>query len=84
MTVSPLARLGGHGAAPDIIVCDSGDPKALVELVGSTKCVISTVGPFARYGTPLVAACAAFGTDSLGCIRRAIIVHPCKCSIQNH
>jgi len=34
----------------------------LVDVVVQTRCVISTVGPFVRYGTPLVAACAQNGT----------------------
>jgi short subunit dehydrogenase-like uncharacterized protein len=33
------------------------------ELAESTKVVISTVGPYIHYGEPLVAACAAAGTD---------------------
>lgn len=33
------------------------------ELAGSTRVVITTVGPYALYGWQLVAACAAAGTD---------------------
>ncbi len=35
----------------------------LIEMVKLTKVVCSTVGPFARYGSRLVAACAFFGTN---------------------
>jgi short subunit dehydrogenase-like uncharacterized protein len=40
-----------------------GDPASIRRLAESTKVVISTVGPYIHYGEPLVAACAAAGTD---------------------
>ncbi|OMH82009.1 Trans-acting enoyl reductase, partial [Zancudomyces culisetae] len=46
-----------------VFVCDSSDEKGLTEIVSKTLVVISTVGPFARYGEPIVAACANMGTD---------------------
>lgn len=46
-----------------ILIADSDDPKSLAKLVAQTRVVCSTVGPYARYGTPLVAACAEAGTD---------------------
>lgn len=46
-----------------ILTADSTDSAALKKLAASTKVVCSTVGPYARYGSPLVAACAAAGTD---------------------
>ncbi|MEN0066933.1 MAG: saccharopine dehydrogenase NADP-binding domain-containing protein [Myxococcota bacterium] len=54
---------GDSGEGPDIFVADSGDPQRLSELVARTRVVLTTVGPYARYGSPLVAACAALGTD---------------------
>ena len=36
---------------------------ALAEVAESARVVITTVGPYALYGEPLVAACAAAGTD---------------------
>jgi short subunit dehydrogenase-like uncharacterized protein len=45
-----------------IILADSGDEKALAALCGQTKVVLTTVGPYALYGYPLVAACARSGT----------------------
>ncbi|WP_026912533.1 saccharopine dehydrogenase family protein [Patulibacter minatonensis] len=52
------------GAAREwpVVVADSHDPVALGELARSTRVVITTVGPYARYGLPLVAACAEAGT----------------------
>ena len=49
---------------PDLetIVADSESPDDMRRLVTSTRVVISTVGPYARFGTPLVEACAAEGT----------------------
>lgn len=48
-----------------LVTVDSADPVALAELVGRTKVVASTVGPYLHHGEPLVAACAAAGTDYL-------------------
>ena len=46
-----------------IVIADSADEQSLRALTASTRVVLSTVGPFAKYGTPLVAACVAEGTD---------------------
>jgi short subunit dehydrogenase-like uncharacterized protein len=51
------------GAHVEHIVADASDPAAMTALVRSTKLVISTVGPYALYGSELVAACATEGTD---------------------
>ena len=50
--------------APDLetIVADSESSDDMRRLVTSTRVVISTVGPYARFGTPLVEACATEGT----------------------
>ncbi len=42
---------------------DVGDAGSLRAVAESTKVVITTVGPYINYGEPLVAACAAAGTD---------------------
>jgi short subunit dehydrogenase-like uncharacterized protein len=51
----------------DVPVCtaDVTDPDSLRTLAGSTRVVATTVGPYIRHGEPLVAACAAAGTDYL-------------------
>lgn len=49
------------GKVPDIIA-DSNDVQSLRELVAATRSVCTTVGPYARYGSSLVEACAAQGT----------------------
>lgn len=46
-----------------LITADAADPAALEDLAKRTRVVVTTVGPYAKYGMPLVAACAAAGTD---------------------
>ena len=41
----------------DIVVADGADLEALRSLTGQTKVILSTAGPFARYGSMLVQAC---------------------------
>src|SRR5882757_3073374 len=55
------------GAPPDtpLIAADASDPASLKAMAGQTKSVLSTVGPYQLYGSELVAACAASGTDYL-------------------
>ena len=48
----------GKGAEKaSLIVADAADAKALGKLAAQTKVVLSTAGPFALYGSALVAAC---------------------------
>jgi short subunit dehydrogenase-like uncharacterized protein len=48
---------------PELLVADAADPAALREVAEAAKVVLTTVGPYALHGEPLVAACAAAGTD---------------------
>jgi short subunit dehydrogenase-like uncharacterized protein len=57
-----LAGIGAPAALPRLIA-DAADPASLDALVRRAAVVISTVGPYQLYGSPLVAACAAAGTD---------------------
>ncbi|SEK64666.1 Uncharacterized conserved protein [Blastococcus sp. DSM 46786] len=41
---------------------DSTDPASLDALAGATRVLVTTVGPYARYGLPVVEACAKAGT----------------------
>ncbi|MFE7741873.1 saccharopine dehydrogenase family protein [Nocardia sp. NPDC057455] len=54
--------LGPKAAGWGLVVADSKDQTALDELAARTKVVVTTVGPYLRYGLPLVAACAKAGT----------------------
>jgi short subunit dehydrogenase-like uncharacterized protein len=58
-----LAAASPQAPQPDVIVADAADQAALREAAASTRVVITTVGPYALHGGPLVAACAAAGTD---------------------
>lgn len=53
------------GAATEwpLVEADSTDPDALRSLAESTRVVITTVGPYAKYGLPLTTVCAEAGTD---------------------
>ncbi|MGN6721299.1 MAG: saccharopine dehydrogenase family protein [Marmoricola sp.] len=46
-----------------LLIADSEDADSLREVAGSTKVVITTVGPYLLYGEGLVKACAEAGTD---------------------
>ena len=53
------------GAPADtvLIAADAGDPVSLKAMIDQTRSVLTTVGPYQLYGSELVAACAASGTD---------------------
>jgi short subunit dehydrogenase-like uncharacterized protein len=54
----------GPGAAElPLIVADAADETSLKRLCAQTRVVISTVGPYALHGEPLVKVCAESGTD---------------------
>lgn len=46
-----------------LLIADSSDSQTLQALAANTRVICSTVGPYARHGSELVAACAAQGTD---------------------
>ena len=54
---------GGSPGQLELLVADIGDPASLRQVAESTRVVITTVGPYILYGEPVVAACAAAGTD---------------------
>jgi short subunit dehydrogenase-like uncharacterized protein len=54
--------LHSESGTPPIIIADSFDGDALCGLARDTRVVLSTVGPYARYGTMLVEACVQNGT----------------------
>lgn len=55
--------LGAGAAEIGLIEADSNDPESLRAMAGQTRVVITTVGPYTRYGEALVAACVEVGTD---------------------
>ncbi len=56
-------ELGGGGDAIPLLLADAADEAALGQLCAATGAVVSTVGPYALYGGPLVQLCADSGTD---------------------
>ena len=55
--------LGAAAQDWDLISADATSESSLEAMAARTRVVITTVGPYTRYGLPLVAACAAAGTD---------------------
>lgn len=55
--------LGEPASSWGILVADSSDPDSLSRMASSAGVVLSTVGPYSRYGLPVVEACAQAGTD---------------------
>jgi short subunit dehydrogenase-like uncharacterized protein len=58
-----VVSLGADAKKLPTIVADAADDKALETMCAQTRVVISTVGPYALYGEPLVRACTKLGTD---------------------
>lgn len=56
-TLGPAAR------SWPLLEADASSPSTLDAMAARTQVVITTVGPYTRYGLPLVGACAAAGTD---------------------
>ena len=60
---SRLAAINPACADLELLHADASDPASMVPVAARTKVVITTVGPYLQHGDPLVAACAATGTD---------------------
>lgn len=58
-----LAAIEPRCAELPLLVGDAKDAASLEAMVGRTRVVCTTVGPYARYGSELVAACARQGVD---------------------
>lgn len=67
-SVERLARVRDEIGASDkvpLIAADASDRASLRSMTERAKAVVTTVGPYQLYGSELVAACAASGTDCL-------------------
>ena len=65
-SLEKLAAVRDAIAAPAdiaLIAADASDPASLRAMVDQANLVLTTVGPYQYYGSDLVAACAATGTD---------------------
>ncbi|BCJ60929.1 saccharopine dehydrogenase [Micromonospora endophytica] len=60
-----LAAIEPALAGLPLLTADVTDPASLRAVAADARVVASTVGPFIHHGEPLVAACAAAGTDYL-------------------
>ena len=55
--------LGESAQSWPLITADASQPSTLNAMAARAQVVVTTVGPYNRYGLPLVGACAAAGTD---------------------
>lgn len=55
--------LGESAQSWPLIEADASRASSLEAMAARTQVVVTTVGPYIKYGLPLVAACAAAGTD---------------------
>lgn len=55
--------LGDAASGWELIEAEAGQPSTLNDMAARTRVVVATVGPYTKYGLPVVAACAAAGTD---------------------
>ena len=70
------SEISGSGSAQkvNIIIANSNDETSLDEMTKQAKVVISTVGPYLKYGEPLVKSCANNGTDYVDLTGEAIFI----------
>ncbi|WP_019932520.1 trans-acting enoyl reductase family protein [Nocardia sp. BMG111209] len=71
------AELGGVAAEWPLLQADSTDQRSLDDLAARTRVVVSTVGPYLRYGLPLVRACAQAGTHYADLTGEPLFVRDC-------
>ena len=57
------SALPGEASEWPIMLADSRDDESLAAMAKSTRVLVTTVGPYAKYGLPVVLACAEAGTD---------------------
>lgn len=72
-----LASLGDGAAGWRTIVADAGSPAGLAAMARRTTVVVTTVGPYARHGLPLVEACAEAGTHYADLTGEPLFVREC-------
>ena len=71
-----LARdLGPAAVDWPLLTVDASDEDAVADLAARTRVVATTVGPYAKYGTHLVAACAGAGTHYCDLTGEVLFVH---------
>lgn len=63
----------GNSELP-LIIADSEDADSLNEMAAQAQVIISTVGPYLKYGEPLIKACAENGTDYIDLTGEALFI----------
>jgi short subunit dehydrogenase-like uncharacterized protein len=58
-----LTAINPACATLELLTADAAEPETLKRVAEATRGVNTTVGPYSQHGEPLVAACAAAGTD---------------------
>jgi short subunit dehydrogenase-like uncharacterized protein len=58
-----ISALTPNGPHVQLLIADSSDDAALAAMAKSTRVVVTTVGPYIRYGEPLLRACVEQGAD---------------------
>ena len=58
-----LAAFNPACAELPLLHADASEPDSIREVAAAARVVATTVGPYVKYGEPLVAACAEAGTD---------------------
>ena len=71
------AEIGGAAAEWPLIVADASDQQEVDALAKRTKVVVTTVGPYARYGLPLAQACAYAGTHYADLTGEPLFIREC-------
>jgi len=66
--------LGEQALNLPVIIADAGSAPDMLVLCQQTRVVISTVGPYALYGEPLIKACVESGTDYIDLTGEALWV----------
>jgi short subunit dehydrogenase-like uncharacterized protein len=69
--------LGESAQSWELIAADASQPSSLDAMAARTQVVVTTVGPYLKYGLPLVAACAAAGTDYADLTGESLFIHEC-------
>ncbi len=77
------ADLGPVAERWPLLVVDATNPEALKVMAAQTRVVVTTVGPYLRYGLPLVRACAETGTHYADLTGEPVFVRDCIDQFQN-
>ena len=60
-----------------IVIADTGDQQALRDMAQGTKVLVTTVGPYRRYGVPVAEACVEAGTHYADLTGEVVFIREC-------